>query len=135
MLASFSPNRLLAAGMLVVWAGFVVLWLTAGGDRPGKLLYGIGAVMLAGLCATDLIWSPRLKITTSGLSIHSPTLSATYTWAQIEDVRVDRRRRLGLSSATLEIDAGAQLAVLSRRALNADPQSVAAVIEAARAAS
>lgn len=132
LLAAFSPNRLFAGGMLAVWIGFVVLWLTSGGDRQGKLIYGIAAVMLAALCATDLIWSPRLKVTAAGLTIHSPTLTATYTWSQIEAIRVDRRRRLGLSSATLEIDAGEQLAVLSRRALNADPQDVAEVIEAVR---
>ena len=42
-------------------------------------------------------------------------------------MHADIRARLGLRSTTLEIDAGATLVVLSRRALGADPEAAAQV--------
>ena len=53
-------------------------------------------------------------------------------WDDVEQVRADDRLRLGLRTTTLEIDAGAVLVVLSRRAIGADPAEAAALINAFR---
>jgi hypothetical protein len=45
-------------------------------------------------------------------------------------VRADTRQRLGLRSVTLEIDAGDELHVFSKRALGAEPDAVAGLIRA-----
>jgi hypothetical protein len=57
---------------------------------------------------------------------------ARLRWDEVDGVRADTRIRHGLRSTTLEIDAGPLLAVLSRRALGAEPADVADVVEAFR---
>ena len=129
--ARFVPDRrytALAAGGLVVALGF----LFVAGDAAGRLLAGCAAVVLAAYVATDLLFRPRVLATTAGVVINSPLLRASLAWSEIEDVRADVRQRLGLRSTTLEIDAGATLAVLSRRAIGADPEAAAALITAFR---
>lgn len=125
----------MAAGLLILWLAVVVLWLSTNTDRAGKLLYGIAAVLLVALAATDVLWTPRLAVTPSGLVVRSPTRSGRFGWDEIATVRVDRRSRLGLRQATLEVDLDEDLLVFSRRSLDADPQDVLEVIEAARARS
>ena len=55
-------------------------------------------------------------------------------WSQVESIGVDRRTRLGLSSAVLEVDAGETLHLFDRYDLNADPVEVAEELHAARPA-
>ncbi len=127
----YGPNRAFAAAMGVVWLAFVVLWWTTS-DRPGRLLYGLAALVLLAVCAGDLIWNPRLTVLATGVRIHSPGTRASLTWDEIETVRVDSRGHLGLAARTLEIDAGEHLIVLGQRSLGADPRDVAGVIDAFR---
>jgi hypothetical protein len=54
-------------------------------------------------------------------------------WPQVERVRVDRRERMGLRSALLEIDTGDSLHLLSEQELGADPEEVAQSLNALRA--
>jgi len=65
-----------------------------------------------------------------GLLVRTPLTRARIAWSDVEAVRADARERLGLRSVTLEIDAGEQLLVFSRRALGADPERVAGLISA-----
>jgi hypothetical protein len=64
--------------------------------------------------------------------IRSPLTRANLAWAEVDDVHAESRTRFGLRSTTLEIDAGPVLAVLSRRALGADPAEVADLVRAFR---
>lgn len=116
-----------AAGALIAF-GVVVL----ADDKPGRLLAGVVAVILLAYVVSDLVFSPRLVVTTDGLVIRSPLTRATLAWPEIEQVRADTRDRLGLRSTTLEIDAGSTLAVFSRRSLGADPEQAAELIHSFR---
>ncbi|HET6877206.1 MAG TPA: PH domain-containing protein [Jatrophihabitans sp.] len=128
----FVPDRritaLAAAGALVA----LLLCLFSAGDAPGRLLFGIAAAVLAVYVASDLVFSPRLTVSEDGLSIRSPFATARVPWAEVAAVRAETRTRFGLRSTTLEIDAGTVLAVLSRRALGADPERVAQVVSGYR---
>jgi hypothetical protein len=118
--ARFVPDRrytALAAGGGI--GALVAVLIT--GDVGGRLLAGIAVVLLLAYVASDLVFSPRVVASSAGVVINSPLLRARLTWAEIEDVRPETRLRLGLRSTTLEIDAGTRLAVLSRRAIGADP--------------
>ncbi len=125
----FGPDRrltaLAGAGMLAV----IGLAVTTA-DASGRLLFVLAAVVLAAYVVTDLVFWPRLAVDTSGLQVRAPCARARRDWAHVDEVRADVRTRYGLRSVTLEIDAGETLIVLSRRALGADPDSVADVVRA-----
>ena len=127
----FVPDRRYtgcAVGGLVVAVGLAVL----AGDAPGRLLAAVAVAFLGVYVVSDLLFSPRLVVSAEGVVVNAPLVRARLAWSQIEDVRVDARQRLGLRSATLEIDAGATLAVLSRRAIGTDPAAAAELIGAFR---
>lgn len=125
--ATFGPDGRLTAlcggGALVS----LVLTLTSS-DAAGRLLFAIGTVLLATYVITDLVFAPRLVVDPDGLTVRAPFTRASLRWAQIDRVRADARQRYGLRSVNLEIDAGDQLIVLSRRALGQDPEFVAEVV-------
>lgn len=124
----FGPDRRLtglSAVLALIAIGFVVL----SGDAPGRVLAGVAAALLVGYTVTDVAFWPRLTASGEGLRIRTPTMRATLPWTEV-DVRVDERSHLGLLSRTLEIDAGSQLVVFSRRTLGADPREVAELLAA-----
>ncbi|WP_375484524.1 PH domain-containing protein [uncultured Jatrophihabitans sp.] len=129
----FVPDRratgLAAAGLVVA----VVVALVAA-DGPGRLIAAVAAVVLGAYAVGDLVFSPRLTADAQGLVVRSPATRARLPWADVEHVRADTRLRLGLRSTTLEIDAGPVLVVLSRRAIGADPEQAAGLINALRPA-
>lgn len=127
----FGPDRRVTAlaggGALVA----LVLALLAG-DATGRLLFGLACALLLAYVASDLIYTPRLVATAGGVAVRSPSTRVTLSWADIDAVRADTRSRFGLRSSTLEIDAGEVLAVFSRRSLGAEPDDVAALVNALR---
>ncbi|MEO9140145.1 MAG: PH domain-containing protein [Jatrophihabitans sp.] len=129
--AAFVPDRRFtlgaAAGALIA-LGVAVF----AEDKPGRLLAAVVFLILLAYVVSDLVFSPRLVVTTEGLVIRSPLTRATLGWADIEHVRADTRDRLGLRSTTLEIDAGSTLAVFSRRSLGTDPEQAAELIDSFR---
>ncbi len=129
--ARFGPDRrytwAAAGGTLVAAAAAL-----ATTDPQGRLLVIVAAVLLAAYTATDLVFAPRLEVSGRGVIIRSPLTRAVLAWEQVEGVRAETRLRLGLRSTTLEVDGGAVLAVLSRRALGADPGEVADLVNAFR---
>lgn len=129
--ARFVPDRrytALAGGGALI-ALLVALVTT---DPPGRLLTLLAALVLALYVVSDLVFSPRLVASATGLVVRSPFTRARLPWADVEDVRADTRLRHGLRSTTLEIDAGAVLVVLSKRALGADPEEAAELVRAFR---
>ena len=125
----FGPDRRLTAAAAVgaVAAGLGALWTN---DAAGRLLLVGAALLLAGYVVTDLVFWPRLSADAAGLVISSPLARVRLRWDEVDAVRADVRERLGLRSVTLEIDAGENLIVFSRRALGADPATVAALVRA-----
>jgi hypothetical protein len=112
--------------------GVAILVAAVFADPAGRLLGGIAGAGLLILAGTDLAWRPRLAANGGGVAVRTPGRTARLPWTQITGVRVDERQRLGLTSRTLEIDAGDDLIVLGRRSLGTDPRDVAAVLDALR---
>jgi hypothetical protein len=125
----FGPDRRLTAlcGVLT-FVGIVSTLLSH--DRGGQLLFAVATLIVAAYAVTDLLFWPRLVATADGLQVRTPGLRGSFAWSDVEAVRADTRQRLGLRSTTLEIDVADVLLVFSRRALGADPESVASVIRA-----
>ena len=125
----FGPDRRVTAAAAVgaVAAGLGALWTN---DAAGRLLLVGAALLLAGYVVTDLVFWPRLSADAAGLVVWSPLARVRLRWDEVDAVRADVRERLGLRSVTLEIDAGENLIVFSRRALGADPATVAALVQA-----
>jgi hypothetical protein len=130
-IARFAPDRRYTAAAALGVLVAVVLGVV-GGDPAGRLLAAVAALVLVAYVVADVAFSPRLVVSGEGVVIRSPLTRATLTWGEVDDVRAESRSRLGLRSTTLEIDAGPVLAVLSRRALGADPAEVADLIRAFR---
>jgi hypothetical protein len=124
----FGPNRALSVLWLVLALVAVGVVVTTT-DAEGRLLVGGAAIVLAIYGIVGVVFWPRLSVGPAGLRVHTPTRRAAYRWAEIDTVRLDERRRLGLSAGTLEIEAGDALVVLSRWALGADPRVVLALVQ------
>ncbi|MEN3358178.1 MAG: hypothetical protein V7637_2160 [Mycobacteriales bacterium] len=106
--------------------------LAAGADPPGRLLFALLGLWLAGLVAADLVLRPRLRADGGGLRVRTFAVRGQLPWSAVQRVRVDQRSRYGLTARTLEVDAGDLLLVLGRRSLGADPRDVAATLNEIR---
>lgn len=123
----FSPDGRLTAA--AAGLGLVAVFLAWQSTEPaGRVVFGAAALFLLAHACTDLLFRPRLTAGPAGLTVRAPLGSARLAWADVEQVRADVRQRHGLQLVTLEIDAGSRLFVLSRRALGADPERVAASV-------
>jgi hypothetical protein len=127
----FVPDRRYTALAAAGVAGAVPAALLTS-DPAGRLIFGVAAVLLLGYVASDLIFSPRVTASAAGIVINAPLTRVRLSWEDVHEVRAETRFRRGLRSTTLEIDAGATLAVFSRRALGAEPADAAGLIEACR---
>lgn len=123
----FGPDLRLSAGSFLLGLGALGLVLTSS-DAPSRLLFGIAAIVLLGYAVGDVVYWPRLTVDASGLRIRTPLERADLAWTDVAQVRADVRHRHGLRTATLEIDADERLIVFSRRALGADPETVAGIV-------
>ncbi|MCU1656378.1 MAG: hypothetical protein JWO57_1034 [Pseudonocardiales bacterium] len=125
----FGPDRrLTAAGGVLAAVSASAAALTT--DRAGQILFALAALVLAAYAVTDLLFWPRLTASAEGLAIRTPSLRARLPWPDVDSVRADSRDRYGLRAVTLEIEAGDSLVVFSRRALGADPETVAGLVTA-----
>jgi hypothetical protein len=131
--ARFVPDRRYTA---VAGGGAIgaILALLITDDPGGRLIAAIAALVLAAYVVSDLVFSPRLVASAAGIVVNAPLTRVRLGWDQVDEIRADTRLRHGLRSTTLEIDAGPVLAVLSRRALGAEPVEVAGLVEAFRPA-
>jgi hypothetical protein len=127
----FVPDRrytaLAGAGAL---GGLIAALLTS--DPAGRVLFGAAVLVLLGYVIADLVFSPRVTASSTGIVINAPLTRVHLDWDEVGEVRAETRFRRGLRSTTLEIDAGELLAVFSRRALGVEPSAAATRIEAFR---
>jgi PH (Pleckstrin Homology) domain-containing protein len=104
-------------------------------DPPGRILLTLAGIVLLGYVAADLIFRPRLAASPAGIVVNSPFNRVSLSWSEVTAVRAETRFRRGLRNVTLEIDAGAVLAVFTRRTLGVEPDEAAARIETIRSRS
>ncbi|HEY7104262.1 MAG TPA: PH domain-containing protein [Mycobacteriales bacterium] len=122
-LAQWSPRPVETA--VVLLAGLVVLLLALLADPAGRLLLGIAALGLLTVGAADVLLRPRLAADRTGIRVRTLASRHHLPWSAIGRVDVDEHTRYGLTSRTLELEAGELLVVLGKRTLGADPRDVA----------
>lgn len=125
------PVAKLVGALVLVGLGL----LFADGDRVQLVLAGLAAAALVGWGLRDLVAPVRLAADPEGITVIQGFAGRRrLPWAAVEAITVDRRTRRGLTSETLEIDAGESLHLFGRYDLDAAPEEVAQVLRAARAA-
>ena len=122
-LAKWSPRP--AGTAVAILAGLVVLLLALLADPAGRLLLGIAALGLLTVGVADLLLRPRLVADRTGVQVRTLASRHRLPWSAIQRVAVDEHTRYGLTSRTLELEAGELFVVLGKRALGADPRDVA----------
>jgi len=114
-------------------AGVFALAAVLASGRTPTVVAGIAAAGMAIYGLRDVLTRERLRVETDGLTVvHGIAGRARLGWNQIERIRVDERLRLGVRTQLLEVDAGEWIGQYGRYELDADPEDVAAAIEAAR---
>jgi hypothetical protein len=129
--AEFVPDRryTVLAGLGAVGAAVAA---ALSDDPPGQVLFTLAGIVLLGYVAADLIFSPRLAASPAGIVVNAPLNRVSLPWSDVTAIRAETRFRRGLRTVTLEIDAGAVLAVFTKRTLGVEPDEAAARIEAMR---
>ncbi|TNH21863.1 PH domain-containing protein [Micromonospora orduensis] len=123
------PAAKLAGAVLLVTLGL----LFADGDPVRVAVAALAAAAVAGWAVRDLVAPVRLAVGPDGLTvIRGFAGRRLLPWSAVEAIAVDRRPRFGLTSETLEIDAGESLHLFGRYDLGANPEEVAAELRAAR---
>lgn len=117
-------------------AAIVVLVLAVQRDDPVQWFVAAAvAAGLAGWAARDVIAPVRLAADPAGVTVVVGFAGRRrLPWTEIENVRLDRRERLGLRAELLEVDAGDSLYLFSRNDLGAEPDDVLATLLALRSA-
>lgn len=97
----------------LVCAGLGVYWYLTG-DVRGVILAVPATLLVGAMGIRDVLVPVRLAADPSGITVvHGFAGRRHVPWDQIEDVRVDVRRRFGLRSEMLEIDTGDNLHLVS----------------------
>jgi apolipoprotein N-acyltransferase len=123
---SWSPKVEIAA---LAWVLAVVIAVVAvfTDDRPGRLLLGLVAVVLAAAGLFTTVVRPRLAADSEGVTVRGITGRKRWRWAEV-NVRLAVTRRLGREVATVELDAEnaaePDLVVLGWFDLGTDPRDV-----------
>ncbi|MET8043272.1 PH domain-containing protein [Micromonospora sp. NPDC005215] len=126
--ATVPAVKLVGAALLVALG-----LLFADGDPVRLVVAVLAAATLAGWAVRDLVAPVRLAVDPAGLTvIHGFAGHRLLQWSTVQAIAVDRRARMGLTSDTLEIDAGDSLHLFGRYDLGATPEEVAAELRAAR---
>jgi hypothetical protein len=128
----YSPSRRIAIALLVV-AVLAAIEAIVATAATGRLVLGCAAVVLAAIAVTDLVFTPRLRASDTGIAVFTPSVRARLRWSEIDILRVDERSHRGLATRALEIEADERLIVLSRRSLGRDPRDVYAELAELRA--
>jgi hypothetical protein len=117
-------------------AGFVIFVLAAlalRDDRPSLAFTGVAALVAGVYALRDILVPYRLSADRDGVSVISGYAGTRrLAWPEIEQVRLDERRRLGTRSASLEIDTGDHLYLLSSYDLGTDPADAVEALNSLR---
>jgi hypothetical protein len=126
-------NPRLTALKLAAAVVFLVTALLFRSD-PAGLVIGLAAALALGAFALrDLVIPVRLAADPTGVTVVSGFAGRRHLpWARIERIRVDERRRLGVRSQLLEIDAGDSLHLFSGYELSASCVDVAQLLQGLR---
>lgn len=89
----------------------------------------LAAVMLAAFALYDSVVRPSLTADAEGLTVRTGGWPRQYPWAAVSRVEVVTTRRMFVWHA-LEIDAGDDLVLLTRRRLGTDLHEVATILTA-----
>lgn len=131
---SWRVNPALAVAKVAGAAALAALGLLLGRADPVQWgLALLGCAVLLGWAARDVLAPVRLAADTAGVTVVTGFAGRRRVpWAAVERVRVDRRQRLGLTSALLEIDTGDTVHLFGAQDLGAEPDEVAAALAALR---
>ena len=128
-------NRALPVLKLTGAALFLALGAAFADGDPVRL--GIAALAATGLLGwgvRDLAAPVRLTADAGGITVIRGFAGRRHIpWAEIEQISVDSRPRLGLRTETLEIDTGASIHLFSQYDLGTPPTDVATALQTARA--
>lgn len=113
----------------------LVLVFAFGRENPVQWVLAVAvAVALGAWALRDVVAPVRLAADSEGITVVAGfARRRRLPWAQIEQVRLDRRERLGVTSEMLEVDAEDALFLFSMHDLGADPHDVLAELEQLRA--
>jgi len=125
--------------VVLAWLGTVaaLTFVLVSTDKPGQILLGVAALVLAGLAAYGTVIRPRLMADSSGITVRTLSGREHLPWARIS-VRLVHRRRLGRDLASIEVDVREPdtedegLLVFGWLDLGADPVDVAEVLRELR---
>jgi hypothetical protein len=106
------------------------LWFRS--DPAGLVIALAAALALGAFALRDVLVPVRLAADPTGVTVVSGFAGRHLPWGRIERIRVDERRRLGVRSQLLEIDAGDSLHLFSGYELSASPDEVAELLERLR---
>jgi hypothetical protein len=124
---------LLKAAGAVMFAVMAVFSAMPSGDRGLMLLAGIAALGLLVFAARDVLAPVRLAADESGVTvIHGFAGRRRIPWAEVQEIRLGERQRLGRTTRLVEIDTGERLHLLSAYDLGAEPEDVAGELHALR---
>lgn len=128
----FGPSRgLLLAGLAAGLAAAAGAALVI--EPTDRLVLAAVAAVLLGLAGVGLRIGRRLTVDAHGVVVRGATTSRTISWARILRVTAPSRRRMGIASTTLEIElTDDELLLFGRIDLGADPEQVAAALQARR---
>lgn len=120
------PRRSVAKGALAV---LFLLAALADHDRTWQAFTGLGALIMAGHAARDILLPVRLAADSQGATIVSGLARRLRVpWSQVETITATSHRHLGLNTRVLELDLGSDLHLLTEGDLGAPPEDVARVL-------
>jgi Bacterial PH domain len=112
-------------GVIVIKFGLAAVILAAtllSGDRLAVLVGVAGALALTVVGLRDVLARDRLRADAKGVDlVHGYRGRAHLDWAEIEQLRIDERPRLGVRAQLLEVDADDHLYLFSRYDLGVQP--------------
>jgi hypothetical protein len=113
-------------GKLAATGVLVLVGLLFAGDRPGMILALVAAAAAGAYAVRDILVPVRLAADGEGLTVATGFVGTRWIpWRDVERIRIDERRRFGLRSMLLEIDADASLHLFSASELGAPVEDVA----------
>ncbi|MCI2422303.1 PH domain-containing protein [Saccharopolyspora sp. K220] len=124
-----TPIGLVTCGWVL--AAAAALWWLVADAAVDRLFIGVLLLALVAVSAHASICRPRLQANRDGITVRGLRGPQHWPWPAVT-VRVRHDRRFGRSVQTLELDTEADLVVLTKLDLGADPQDVADALSALR---